>query len=74
MHEDVQFSGNIYAHLKFTVYGRKQTYTRVLQCSPASVGLAQARPNDQIPTFFIEQINVVVMHFLTTASNLVVAT
>ena len=45
MHEDVQFSGNIYAHLKFMVYGRKQTYTRVLQCSPASVGLAQARPN-----------------------------
>ena len=41
MHEDVQFSGNIY----FTVYGRKQTFTRVLQCSPASVGLAQARPN-----------------------------
>ena len=25
VHEDVQFSGNIYAHLKFTVYGRKQT-------------------------------------------------
>ena len=49
VHVDVQFSGNIYAHLKFTVYGRKhtnkQTHTRVLQCSPASVGLAQARPN-----------------------------
>ena len=45
MHEDVQFSGNIYAHLEFTVYGRKQTYTRILQCSPASVGLAQTRPN-----------------------------
>ena len=50
MHEDVQFSGNIYAYLKFTVYGHKQTYmyTRVLQCSPASVGLAQARPNKLI--------------------------
>ena len=45
MHKDVQFLENIYAHLKFTVYGCKQTYTRVLQCSPASVGLAQARPN-----------------------------
>ena len=40
MHEDVQFSGNIYAYLKFTIYGRKQTYTRILQCSPTSVGLA----------------------------------
>ena len=37
------------AHLKFTVYGRKQarTYVNTLpQCSPASVGLAQARPNE----------------------------
>ena len=36
------------AYLKFTVYGRKQarTYVNTLpQCSPASVGLAQARPN-----------------------------
>ena len=37
-------------HLKFTVYGRKQAnkqaYTRArAQCSHASVGLAQARPN-----------------------------
>ena len=26
---------------------KKQTYTRVLQCSPASVGIAQARPNNR---------------------------
>ena len=26
-------------------YGRKQTYTRVLQCCPASVGLTQGCPN-----------------------------
>ena len=26
----------------------KQTYTRILQCSPASVGLAQGRPNDTL--------------------------
>ena len=26
-------------------YADRQTYTRVLQCSHASVGLAQARPN-----------------------------
>ena len=39
-------------HLKFTVYGRKhgrsigRIYTHTsAQCSPASVGLAQARPN-----------------------------
>ena len=32
-------------HLKFTVYGRKHTYTQLPQCSHASVGLAQARPN-----------------------------
>ena len=31
--------------LKFMVYGLTQTYTRILQCSPASVGLTQARPN-----------------------------
>ena len=39
---------NKHAHLKFTVYGRKQaskhTHTPA-QCSSASVGLAQARPN-----------------------------
>ena len=41
------------AQFKFTVYGRKQankqisihTHTRA-QCSPASVGLTQARPNN----------------------------
>ena len=40
-------------HLKFTVYGCKQARTYVYgrihtsaQCSPASVGLAQARPNN----------------------------
>ena len=40
-----------HTHLKFTVYGRKQAskHTHVCaQCSPASVGLAQARPNDSI--------------------------
>ena len=42
---DVQFSENIYVHLKFTVNGCKQTYTHFLQCSSASVGLTQARPN-----------------------------
>ena len=39
------------AHLKITVYGRKQalTYVNTLpQCSPASVGLAQARPNNTV--------------------------
>ena len=42
------------AHFKFTVYGHKHAttyirmYTHTLpQCSPASVGLAQARPNKQ---------------------------
>ena len=44
-HKDVQFSENIYAHLKFTIYGRKQTYTHVMQHSPASVGFTQAHPN-----------------------------
>ena len=37
------------AHLKVTVYGRKQTSKHthaLLQCSHASVGLAQARPNN----------------------------
>ena len=36
--------------VQFLVYGHtqtdRQTYTRVLQCSHASVGLAQARPNN----------------------------
>ena len=44
------------AHLKFSVYGRKQTdihtcihtHTRA-QCSHASVGLTQARPNKYLP-------------------------
>ena len=41
-----------HAHLKFSAYGRKQTYIHTYiptharaQCSHASVGLAQARPN-----------------------------
>ena len=47
-----------YAHLKFTVSGRsmakakqasKHTHTRA-QCSHASVGLAQARPNNRVVT------------------------
>ena len=34
------------AHLKFTVYGRKQASIHThAQCSDTSVGLAQARPN-----------------------------
>ena len=39
------FGKYLNAHLKFTVYGHKQTYTRDLQCSHTSVGLTQARPN-----------------------------
>ena len=39
VHEDIN------AHLKFTVYGRIYTHTSV-QCSAASVGLAQACPNE----------------------------
>ena len=43
-----------YAHLKFTVSGRcKHTHTRA-QCSHASVGLAQARPNDVYTHFAVE--------------------
>ena len=37
-----------HAHLKFTVYGRKQVNKHIhtcAQCSNTSVGLAQARPN-----------------------------
>ena len=44
-YEHVQFSGNVYAHLKFTVYGRKQTYACISQCSPTSVQLSKAHPN-----------------------------
>ena len=33
----------IWPHVR--TYADRQTYTRVLQCSHASVGLAQARPN-----------------------------
>ena len=42
-----KFEMYMFIQLKFSVYGRKQTvtYTRVLQCSPASVGLAQAHRN-----------------------------
>ena len=42
------FGKYLYVHLKFTVYGCKQASTYVntlLQCCPASVGLAQACPN-----------------------------
>ena len=35
------------------MYADRQTYTRVLQCNHASVGLAQARPNDSIKIFMI---------------------
>ena len=40
----------MYLFVQFGVYGHMQTedrqpYTRVLQCSPASVGLTQAHPN-----------------------------
>ena len=38
------FGKYLNVHLKFTVYGRKHVNT-LPQCSPASVGLAQARPN-----------------------------
>ena len=47
VHDDVQFSWIfMYVHLKFMVYGRK--HTRVLQCSPASVGLVQACPTGKL--------------------------
>ena len=40
-----------FVQFKYSVYGRSyrtySTYTRVSQCSHASVGLAQARPNDE---------------------------
>jgi len=36
-----------FVRLKFSAYGHTyRTYTRVLQCGHASVGLAQPRPND----------------------------
>ena len=35
-----------FVQFKYSVYGRSyRTYTRILQCSHTSVGLAQARPN-----------------------------
>ena len=57
--EDVQFLGNILnVHLKFTVYGHKHSrsvvYTHTsAQCSPTSVGLAQARPNHEFVVVYI---------------------
>ena len=39
------FNFQLNAHLKFMVYGHKQTYVRILQWSHASVELTQARPN-----------------------------
>ena len=42
------FGKYLNAHLKFAVYGHKQASKHINtlpQCSPASVGLAQARPN-----------------------------
>ena len=45
------FGKYLNAHLKFTVYGPKHgwSYTHTFaQCSPASVGLAQARPNNYV--------------------------
>ena len=50
------FGKYLNAHLKFTVYGRKRTVGRTYthtsaQCSSASVGLAQARPNNTIALF-----------------------
>ena len=47
--EDIWFSWNItFAHLKFMVYGRKQTdiHTTSAHAVNTSVGLAQARPNN----------------------------
>ena len=50
---------------KFTVYSRKQTdrrtdrqtYTRVLQCSHASVGLTQAHPNNNLYLLSVACVN-----------------
>ena len=63
-------------HLKFTVYGRKQAskqacmYVNTLpQCSPASVRLAQARPNKL--TFFSQHLRILVQdQFLFSFSYL----
>ena len=41
-----------HAHLKFMVYGRKHTHAHS-QCSHASVGLAQARPNYFVNKIFV---------------------
>ena len=40
----------IWPHVR--TYADRQTYTRVLHCSHASVGLAQARPNQLVPLPF----------------------
>ena len=45
----------LFVQFKFSVYGHTQTYTRVLQCSPPSVGLAQARPNKGPPVKQIQE-------------------
>ena len=45
----VYFNSYPFVQFKFSVYGHTyRTYTRVLQCSHASVGLAQARPNYEV--------------------------
>ena len=49
MREDVQFSGNIYAHLKFTVYGRKHTHTSC-NAVPLVWGLLRLAPINTIDT------------------------
>ena len=61
------------AYLKFTVYGRKQarTYVNTLpQCSPASVGLAQARPNYPDRELFLNHKQFSVAELLTHFENL----
>ena len=55
-----------FVQFKISVYGRKQTYTRVLQCCHASVGLAQARPNEIAWTPKIIIDNSLCIHVLTT--------
>ena len=43
-----------FVQFKFSVYGHMYwTYTRILQCSHASVGLTQARPNYKLDNFKI---------------------
>ena len=57
VHEDVQFSGKIYAHLKFTVYGRKQTNRHThASCNGVplvwgSLRLASLEPRLSVPDF-----------------------